>query len=302
MNESRPRAALQNFVRRIRWTARRALRRPVRIVVEMRWRLGDEIMAIPIYEGIKRRYPFCHLTVWCNYPDVLWRNPHVDSIRDASANPPVCDRYILLRGAPRLVKRIDHYASRADIPIPPMRPRLYYDDWANAALAQHGLRAKEFVAVCTGATWETKRWPRECWQSLCDALELDGQTLVQLGHDDVALHVAHAMQEKTSVREAACMLRGARLLITHDTGLMHLALAVGTPVLALFGPTDPAFLVRDTEALSVLTNGRPCQGCWNHREDNLTEGVCPLGIVPCMGSLTVDSVLARARELFGNGA
>jgi heptosyltransferase-2 len=122
-----------------------------------------------------------------------------------------------------------------------------------------------------------------------------------LGAKDERIAGTHDLLDKTTVREAARILRSARLLIACDSGLMHLALAVGTPVLALFGPTDPTILVRGNVPLSVLTNGRDCKGCWNHSSQAMEEGTCPLGISPCMGTLTVEAVLARARELLGAG-
>lgn len=289
----------QAAVRQARWIARRALRKPPRILVEIRWRLGDEVMAIPIYEGIKRRYPFCHLTVWCNYPELLIRNPHVDAVIGPKDDPTNadCDRLLLLRDASRYEFRLDAYARNAGIPTPSMNPRLYYEDWSVKQLAYRELRNKDFIAVCTGGTWETKRWPAERWQALCDALSADGERIVQLGHNDARLSVSDCMVDETSIYEAACMLRSAKLLITTDSGLLHLALAVGTPVLGLFGPTKPSILVREGEFLTALTNGRECQGCWNGFKELLKPGVCPLGISPCMETLNVDPVLGRAREL-----
>ncbi|NUM56842.1 MAG: glycosyltransferase family 9 protein [Candidatus Hydrogenedentes bacterium] len=304
MIERRPVRIGVELFRRARWSVRRALRRRLRIVVEIRWRLGDEIMAIPIYEGIKRRFPFCELTVWGNHPDLLLRNPYVDRVVGPGGKPDslLCDRYIVLRGAPRDVFRLDHYARISGIPTPPMLPRLYYDDWNSDAVARAGLETKSFVAVSTGATWETKRWPIDRWRELCETLQSGGYTPAQLGKGDERIGAAYDFVDRTSVREAACVLRHARLLITCDSGLMHLALAAGTPVLALFGPTDPRILVRNSAPLSFLTNERPCQGCWNHSPDAKAEGVCPLGISPCMGTLAVETVLARARELLGANA
>ena len=289
---------------RARWVARRALRRQLRIGVDIRWRLGDEIMAIPIYEGIKRRYPFCHLTVWCNHPDLLLRNPHVDRILGSKQKPRLakCDRYILLRGAPRDAFRLDHYARRAGIPTPPMNPRLYYEDWTAPQLGDAGLKLKQYVVVCSGATWETKKWPMENWQQLCGALTNDGQTVVQVGHNDSRINDVRDLVDKTSVRDVACVLRDARLLICNDSGLMHLALAVGTPVLGLFGPTNPAIILRSSAQLLAMTNERDCQGCWNNPAVQMTEGICPLNISPCMGSLTVESVLEGARTLLCHAA
>ncbi|MCC6152216.1 MAG: glycosyltransferase family 9 protein [Candidatus Hydrogenedentes bacterium] len=304
MTESRPLRLVAQTLMRARWITRRVLRKQLRIVADVRWRLGDEIMAIPIYEGIKRRYPFCHLTVWCNHPDVLLRNPHVDRIvgSDQVSRLSDCDRYILLRGAPRGIFRLDHYARLAGIPTPPMNPRLYYEEWTAPQLTAAGLDSMRIVAICNGGTWKTKRWPQENWQRLCDALARAGHRIVQVGKDDDSIKNVLDLTNRTSVREAACVLRRARLLISNDSGLMHLALAVGTPVLSLFGPTLPAMLVRTSAQLTALTNERDCQGCWNRPAVLMTEGTCPLGISPCMGTIPVDTVLARAHELLGDGA
>lgn len=301
MIERRPIRYAAESLRHARRATRWALRKQARILVEIRWRLGDEIMLIPIYEGLKERYPSCHLAVWCNYPDLLTGNPYVDRVFGPEVTPieRQYDVFMLLRGAPRDMFRIESSACAARIPPPTTDPRLYYEDWRSDLLDRARLAPKGFVAVSTGATWTTKRWPLGHWKTLCESLAADGHALVQLGKDDERAGAAHDFVDKTGVREAACMLRHARLLVSCDSGLMHLALAVGTPVLALFGPTDPAMLVRASAPLTALTNGRACQGCWNHSTEELQEGVCPLGIAPCMGSLAPETVAARARELLG---
>ncbi len=304
MTERRPLRFATQALMRARWIARRTLRRQLRIVIEIRWRLGDEIMAIPIYEGIKRRYPFCNLSVWCNHPDLLIRNPHVDQVHGPEQQPNFseCDRYVLLRGAPRDAFRLDHYARLAAIPTPPMNPRLYYEDWTASQLAEAGIKPKQFIAVSSGATWDTKEWPMANWQQLCRALANDGHTVVQVGHNDSRIEAVHDLVDRTTVRDVACVLRHAQLLVCNDSGLMHLALAVGTPVLGLFGPTNAAMLVRASTKLLAMTNGRNCQGCWNSPTVQMTEGTCPLNISSCMETLTVDSVLEGARELLGHAA
>ena len=56
---------------------RAALGLPRDVLVEIRWRLGDEVMAIPIYEGLHHAYPDTRIHVLCNHPDLLTGNPHV---------------------------------------------------------------------------------------------------------------------------------------------------------------------------------------------------------------------------------
>ena len=107
---------------------------------------------------------------------------------------------------------------------------------------------------------------------------------------------------RTSVREAATLLHHADVLVSNDSGLMHLSLAAGTPVVALFGPTDPGILIRDEARLHVLENERECQGCWNGSQRMQEPGVCPLGVDSCMGPITVERVAAKIDEvLAGRG-
>ncbi|MCP4642931.1 MAG: glycosyltransferase family 9 protein, partial [bacterium] len=188
------------------------------------------------------------------------------------------DRYILLRGAPRAAYRLGHYACRAGVATPETRPCITYGDWSTPALDRVESQGKPLVAVSSGATWATKRWNVERWAALCTGLRDVGYAVVQLGQGDERIGVGACLVDETTVREAACVLRAAKLFIGCDSGLMHLALAVGTQTLALFGPTDPSILVRNEPKLSVLTNERACRGCWNDAGREVREGVCPLEI------------------------
>ncbi len=290
---------LRRTVRSIAWSCKR---RP-NILVETRWRLGDEVMAIPIYQGLKQAYPSAHVTAWCNHPDLLIDNPYVNAVHPGDEDPRAiaCDRYILLRGAPRDVFRLDHYAACAGIPTPASDPRLYCDDWDAPVVNEARGNLGSFTAVCTGATWPTKRWPIAQWRELCRYLERTGNGVVQLGKDDEPIGMGLSLLNRTTIRETACVLRAADLLVCCDSGLMHLALAVGTPVVALFGPTVASILIRKGLPCTVLTNGRPCQGCWNISKQMTKPGVCPLKIPSCMEPLAADTVLGFVREVASRG-
>jgi ADP-heptose:LPS heptosyltransferase len=279
--------------RRASWAKKTALGLPRDILVEIRWRLGDEIMAIPIYEALHRAHPGTRIYVLCNHPELLEDNPYVAGVNRAPAE---IDRYILLRHASRDRNRLEHYAETADIPVPEARPTLTYRDW-DCEHAHRLPRESMLIAVSAGATWPTKRWPTKFWRRLCVDLEVMGCGLVELGtEEDEAIGEGVLLVGQTSVREAARILRTARLYVGCDSGLMHLALAVGTPVVALFGPTDPAILVRPDPNLYVVTNGRECQGCWNGEQAMLEPGVCPLGVSECLGTIEPKAVLARVRS------
>jgi ADP-heptose:LPS heptosyltransferase len=284
--------------RAVRWTWKTARRAPCEIRVDVRWRLGDEIMALPIYPALCERHPRCRVSVLCNYPDLLRDNPYA-----APADPagPAPDRLIDLRSGPRNAYRLAHYARLAGVPLPAARPCLYYQDWHTPLLDDLG---DLFVAAAPGATWPTKRWPAGNWRALCRTIQDLGYTVVELGHADEQIGVGLSLAGRTSIREAACVLHSARLLVTCDSGPMHLALAAGTPVLALFGPTDPDILIRNEPLLHAIASGRECQGCWNRRNKPFTPGTCPEssepvapGCAPCMQDVSVEQVTTALRDL-----
>jgi len=106
------------------------------------------------------------------------------------------------------------------------------------------------IALNLGASKPSKRWRPERYGELAAHLVAHGRgPIVTLGGPgDRALADAlattaggavHDLVGRTSLRETIAVLRRARVLVTGDTGPMHLAVAVGTPTLALFGPTDP---------------------------------------------------------------
>ena len=276
------------------WHRRSLTGKPRRILVGLRWRLGDEIMALPIYGALKRAWPDSHVAVWCNYPDVLLDHPHVDAVNPKDYE---FDRFINLRGAPRNRYRILQYAKQAGVTPPKSRPHLFYQDWSTPLLQPALVTKKPIAALCPGASWPAKRWGLEDWQALAQMLSDEGFAVVELGlPEDPLINVGVSLRGLTTVREAACILHAAKVAITTDSGLMHLALAADTPTIGLFGPTDPEVLIRDEPRLTVLTNGRPCKGCWN-RFRMTEKGVCPLNIPECLGTIRPEMVLEQARKV-----
>lgn len=262
------------------------------ILIETKWRLGDEVMALPLYEAMATAYPGARIEAVCTYEDLLRGNPFVSEVNPAAPKP---DRYVLLRGAPRNVFRREHYASLLGLPVPEKGPAL--EPVSGGEDIAFGS-----IAVAPGASWGTKRWPREQWIELAQGLADSGMSVIELGTGDEALGVGRNLVGKTSVAEAAAVLGRCRLLVSHDSGLMHLALAVGTPVLALFGPTDPSILVRNEPLLNVVSNGRDCRGCWNVSMAMKEPGVCPLGIEPCMGTIETAAIRDKALDLLGRAS
>ncbi len=286
---SRTGRKIRRVLRGAKWPAKRLLGLPRALLIELRWRLGDEIMALPVFESLRAGYPSDHVAVLTNFPELFENHPFVDAV---NVIPPSVDRYVLLRGAPRQIHRLDHYCRVAGVPLPVSRPQLYYSDWSAPQLETLPRREGPIIAVATETTWPTKRWRRDRWRELCEELESRGARIVELGTGAESLGVGLSLLGQTSVREAACVLHHADLLVSCDSGLMHLALAANTPVAALFGATDPGILIRDEPNFYPICSALPCQGYWNRSVETPDVGRCPLNHACCLEDVSVGQVLS----------
>jgi heptosyltransferase I len=128
-----------------------------------------------------------------------------------------------------------------------------------------------FIAVSPVAFWPTKLWEDEKFARLCDRIRGELQTGVVLTGDNAERlgKIEKRMKTKalnlggkTSLRELGALYRRAALLVTTDSGPMHLAAAVGTPVVALFGPTDPSRTGPYGPNHRVIRKELPCSPCF----------------------------------------
>lgn len=278
--------------RMLRWRVKGLLGEPRTLLVELRWRLGDEIMALPVFEALRARYPGIVVDVLTNYPELFEGNAFVSAVNPVAPDP---DGYLLLRGASRLEYRLGVYCARAGVQVPAARPMLHYSDWSARQLSAIPEGDGPLIALAPGASWPSKRWPVERWQDLAVRLEGEGCRVVVLGQAGEGLARGVDLCGATSVREAACVLHAAALAVCCDSGLMHLALASGTPVVALFGPTDPDFLIRNEPRLTALRSTQSCSGVWNHATQVGAPGACPEGHSCCLESISVEQVLTAVR-------
>jgi lipopolysaccharide heptosyltransferase I len=126
-----------------------------------------------------------------------------------------------------------------------------FEDVASAVASQaRDLAAGRYALLNPGAAWPNKRWPPERFGAVAAALrERHGLTSLVLwgpGEEPVAAavvaasHGAAALSPPTSIADLVALSRGAALMISGDTGPTHIAAAVGTPLVGIFGPTRPS--------------------------------------------------------------
>ena len=182
-----------------------------------------------------------------------------------------------------------------NVGAPPVTLGLTTEDHAAAEkwLESHGILSG-FVALAPGSIWGTKRW--SYYADLAAAL--NRSVVVVGGPDDISLAEtivgaasgrAVSAAGSFSLRASAALIGRAAVLVTNDSAPLHLATAVGTPVVAIFGPTIPAFGFGPRGRNDVVLGHSElrCRPCSRHGPEK-----CPLGHHRCMRELTVETVAA----------
>lgn len=178
------------------------------------------------------------------------------------------------------------------------------------ALARAGVPAgSPWIAMNVSARWPTKRWPVESFAAVADRLYREGAGPVVLigGPEDRAearavqslAHAAsvHDLTGRTPLSLLPALLQSASVLVTNDSGPMHVAAAVGTPVVALFGPTSPVRTGPYGTQHRVLTHEVPCRPCFSRTCRNAEPLACLKGIAPEMVVREVIRFLAHDHNL-----
>lgn len=169
------------------------------------------------------------------------------------------------------------------------------------------LRARgSVVALNVGASSKYKQWPEEHWSALARRLLDAGYGLVFVGDRKDAEIVGAVMAQlpenaavanlagKTSLRQLAAALMACDLLVTGDTGPMHMAVAVGTPTVALFGSTNPDRTGPYGARNVVLDMRLDCSPCYR-------KPTCE-GRVDCMRAITPEYAFRTVVEKLGGGS
>jgi len=176
-------------------------------------------------------------------------------------------------------------------------------------LAEAGLAQDEpFLAVCAHARWETKQWPPERFAAVLDRAGRDaGARAVLVGAAaarPLSERVAAAMAEppidltgRTTLGELVALVAEARAMLTNDSGPMHVAAAVGTPLVAIFGPTNPRRTGPYGSEHRVIAGRADCSPCYRRH--------CPYAGGPralcCLTSVTADEVAGRLIDMWRGG-
>jgi heptosyltransferase-2 len=181
-----------------------------------------------------------------------------------------------------------------------LRPKLFPSpaDQKGVGDFLYGKAKGDLVAIAPGSMWATKRWPLDHYKSLvgefiggrCTVVLIGGQEDAELC-ERLAQHfpsdkVVNACGQFTPLQSAE-MIRRCRVLVTNDSAPMHLAAAVGTPCVAIFGPTVPDFGFAPFGSQHIVIEQKTlwCRPCALHGGAR-----CPIGTHECMTEISVNEV------------
>ena len=191
-------------------------------------------------------------------------------------------------------------------PLAGVIPQLYCsrsdEDWAAEYLQRNDLfSATPIVGVVPGATFgPAKCWPVERFAaSVRNLISPTGSALLLGGPKEVELNTQLAGQlndckvvnlaGKLTLGQTLALLARLHLALTNDSGLMHAAAALGTPVVAVFGSTNPTRTAPLGPAVRVIYHAEECSPC--------LQSVCPRKEMICFNNISVGEVVAAGQEI-----
>ena len=164
------------------------------------------------------------------------------------------------------------------------------------------LTARPIIAINPGAGFESKQWELDRFAELADRISKELGFSIMLtwgpGEESKVKQISSYMKQQswiappTSILESIALYKRMALLVSCDSGPLHLGAAVGIPTVSIFGPTDPvrngAYGINHEAVYKVLA----CSFCW--------KKACPLGTKECMKQVNVDEVFQVVKQQKNN--
>ncbi|MGY2460545.1 lipopolysaccharide heptosyltransferase II [Vreelandella sulfidaeris] len=182
-------------------------------------------------------------------------------------------------------------AASGDFALPKPRLQVDRDNLVNLRLT-HSLSSRTAIGMMPGAEYgPAKQWPISYFHRLAKRLVKEGFEVRVLGGakdhpagEEITHGLAHAhnLCGKTQLADAVDLLADCQQVVTNDSGLMHVAAAVGTRIHALYGSSSPAYTPPLTDNAVIHYLGLSCSPCF--------QRTCPLGHTNCLNQLSVDQV------------
>ncbi len=245
---------------------------------------------VPMFANIPRRTGYLGEQRWGLLNDI--RRLNLDR------TPMTAQRFVALAYAEDQTT-----SSTSSVPL----PRLFVDrTHVKQSLVELDVRApNRLLVLCPGSEFgDAKRWPEEYYSEIAQRMLRQGWSVWLMGSEydtEAATRIQEQCQSRcvnltgrTTLGQAIDLLSLANLVVSNDSGLMHIAAALDRPTVAIYGSTDPKMTPPISATSTVVSQGLPCSPCFKRR--------CPLGHLRCLREITPDHVLNSAAGLLDREA
>ncbi|MGD8476415.1 MAG: lipopolysaccharide heptosyltransferase II [Burkholderiales bacterium] len=208
---------------------------------------------------------------------------------DETRLPLMVERFAWLAQAP---------GKRLERPVAHPKLQVAANEFGSACRSLELEQPQKLACFCPGAEFgPAKRWPSHHYAQLAKQLAERGYSVWLLGSaadKPVGEEIANASDAinlcgSTTLDEAIILLSGADMVVTNDSGLMHVAAAFDRPCVAIFGSSSPAFTPPLSNVARVVKLDLPCSPCFKRQ--------CPLGHFDCMLKLEPEMVMREIESL-----
>lgn len=251
----------------------------MRIGIALCGGLGDELCLTPTYKALKEKYD-CEITAVVKYRELLLGNPYVDHIYkygSKSFTKAHLDKFIHMRWASGSYKKyagmhlVDLFAMQAGVIPNDRKPllKIYKDEYKLLPSNVVDVKNRPIITFDMGTAKDFTRWQSKYFRELLQYLvDKHNAITVQVGNKDYAVGVVDFNYAKhpLPIRTMAGLIHYSDLYIGCDSGAAHIASAVSTPSVKIFGPTTPETVIHNADReIGVVNDKISCQGCVNRQ-------------------------------------
>jgi ADP-heptose:LPS heptosyltransferase len=282
---------------------------------------GDVVWTLPAVRALREKHPNAYLVyeTAIGFVPLVQNSGCADEVvatAEPSAFPLAGQREFDLVIRPELPDEIglppsqlhlgDDFIAALGVATEDRQPRIHVpDDWrefARRRLGEADVSDGLTIAIHTGPSWPVREWGKAGWEALVQELKrIYGAHVVQIGVDQppkFALRVDGAIDlvRDGNIMESTSLIAHADYFIGIDSALLHIAGAVGTPLLGIFGPVRADFRLPPITPCESVAGDVPCLGC-HHRFPSEHWRTNCLYDIRCMTTLSAKEVLAAFARL-----
>ncbi|WP_028312822.1 glycosyltransferase family 9 protein [Derxia gummosa] len=282
-----------------------------RIVVRRRAARGDVLQTTPVVHALRRRHPRARIVMWTDATEVYADNPDVDLLALCSSGfqPAPDDLLVNLDEAYERKPRqhmLLSYAEAAGVALTDQRLRLHPNAWdyrlAASALSQKPgvANAARLVALHMSSTPD-RSWPAAHWNRLAELLLAEpdvGVIVVGAGKDHRLPEHPRVLDlvNRMELRSTAVAVALADVLVGSDSFMLHVAGAVGTDAVGLYGIAEPVTRIPVGAHQEGMLAPVECAGCLHQAPAPNTNPRCKFGQAFCLERIAPEDVLTAARR------